>query len=278
MTGGFWHQQADPDWKRLAPTDPEKVMALQPTERHHAKQGRAITRWSLGAGELVVYLKRHFNDAVLARLLAFVTRSHRWTAGWQEYQNLRWATDNGVLVPRPVAVGSCRGPGTHLRGYLAIEELSGQQALHEVIPAAAALLSPRDFLTWKRGLIGELARLTRLLHDRRRFHRDLYLCHFFVPSRYSVTIPRDWQGQVAMIDFHRLAHRRSCWQWWQLKDLAQLLYSSAVVGVTARDRLRFWKLYAGTARHRGLGPWLRRLIVVRWKNYQGHNAARKAAA
>jgi heptose I phosphotransferase len=211
-------------------------------------------------------------------LLSLVTQSPRWSAAWQEHDHLRWAESVGLPVPRAVAVGTCRGPGTQLRGYLAIEELAGQQALHEVIRTAAAIQSPKDFANWKRGLIAELSRLCRELHGRRRFHRDLYLCHFFVPSRYAIVAPRDWRGQVAMIDLHRLAHHRFVWRWWQLKDLAQLLYSSDVPGITARDRLRFWKLYAGPGRRRGLGPWLRRLILVRWNNYRGHNVGRRKAA
>jgi len=275
---GHWQQRADLDWKRLAPNDAEAIMALPATERHHAKQGRAITRWSLGSGQLVVYLKRHFQESWPARLLSFLTQSPRWSAAWQEYANLRWAESVGIPVPRAVAVGTCIGPCSQLRGYLAIEELAGQQALHELIPTAAAIQSPSDFANWKRGLIAELARLARELHGRRRFHRDLYLCHFFVPSRYAIVAPRDWRGQVAMIDLHRLAHRRLGWRWWQLKDLAQLLYSTAVPGITARDRLRFWKLYAGPSRRHGLGPWLRRLILVRWNNYRGHNLGRRRAA
>ena len=88
----------------------------------------------------------------------------------------------------------------------------------------------------------------------------------------------EWIGRVAMIDLHRLGHHPITAPWWRLKDLAQLLYSTDVPGVTARDRLRFWRLYAGAARRRGLGPWLKRLILVRWRNYQGHNAPRRAAA
>ena len=78
-----------------------------------------------------------------------------------------------------------------------------------------------------------------------------------------------------MIDLHRLDEHRLAGTFWQVKDLAQLLFSSHVEGVTARDRVRFWKLYgAGWPNGRGPGAWLKPL--VRWKagQYQRHNRRR----
>ena len=64
------------------------------------------------------------------------------------------------------------------------------------------------------------------------------------------------------------------WRLGQLKDLAQLLYSSDVVGVTERDRLRFWRAYCGGQNC----ELLRRLIVFKGRRYRRHNDRRRAAA
>jgi heptose I phosphotransferase len=80
-----------------------------------------------------------------------------------------------------------------------------------------------------------------------------------------------WPGRVHLIDLHRLGQHGWTWRWWQVKDLAQLLYSSEVAGVTARDRLRFWHLYRGGPRGR-LTRWLERGILVRWCRYRRHNS------
>ena len=269
-----WLVRADSDWLIAAPTDPEKVMAAHVTEKFHAKQGRTIARWSLPGGP-TVFIKRHFRESWWRTLLTWLTRKPWWSSSWQEYRNLQWAAAHKLPVPRAVAMGTRLSP---LAGFLAVEELAGQLALHELIPLASAQLSPAAFTLWKRGLVAELARLTRKLHGRRCFHKDLYLCHFFAPSKFAALPSVDWTGRVAMIDLHRLGRHLFTASWWRLKDLAQLLYSSDVPGVTARDRLRFWSLYAGPARRRGLGPWLKRLILIRWRNYQGHNAERRAAA
>lgn len=273
-----WHQRLTPEWSQVAPASPESVMSASLTDRHHAKQGRSIVRWTLGDGRLVVYLKRHFRDSRWVSLLARITGRANWSAAWQEYEHLQWARAEALPVPRAVAVGACIGPKFQLCSFLAIEELAGCQALHELIPRAAKAMSSKEFHIWKCGLTREVARIVRTLHALRRFHRDLYLCHFFVPERSILTRSVSWKNEVTVIDLHRMAHRVLFWRWWQLKDLAQLLYSSDIQGITSRDRLRFWRYYAGPTRRHGLGPLLRRLILLRWKNYREHNAARRAAA
>ena len=135
------------------------------------------------------------------------------------------------------------------------------------------------FARWKRGLVAELARLTRELHRRKTFHQDLYLCHFYVARADVLAPPADWHGRVTMIDFHRLARHRIGWAWWQAKDLGQLLYSTfAVPGVTARDRARFWKRYR-TGEWGGVtGPpgWVAAVARFRAGRYHRKNAARAA--
>src|SRR5262249_57605516 len=96
----------------------------------------------------------------------------------------------------------------------------------------------------KRGLGKKWVPWAGLLPARRHFHKALYLCHFYVARADAAALP-DWRGRVHLIDLHRLAHHPWTWRLWQSKDLAQLLYSSDVTGVTARDRLRFWRPYLG---------------------------------
>lgn len=272
-----WTTFAAADWRVLAPREPDAIMAADVHDRFHAKQGRSIARWSLGGGRLVVYLKRHHRESLVNSVMSLVF-GVRASSALREYRRLRWAAANGFFVPRAVAAGAGVGPAGQLQGYLAVEELSAMLPLHELIPTAGATMLPVAFQSWKRGLIAEMARVVRVLHARRRYHKDLYLCHFFAPERFATAGPPRWAGRVAMIDLHRLGHHPMTGWWWRLKDLAQLLYSSDVPGITARDRVRFWRLYAGAGRRGLYGLLIRRLVLVRWTNYRGHNALRKAAA
>jgi lipopolysaccharide kinase (Kdo/WaaP) family protein len=277
LTRGVWSECRAADWAALVAAGGDAIMAATSRDRFHAKQNRSIVRWTLRTGDrpLVVYLKRHFRDRPFRGWLATLLGGHQWSAASLEARNLDWAAANGFCTPRIASVGEKIGPRGRLQSYLALEELSGMVALHEAIPAAANRLPPSAFAFWKRGLTVALATTIARLHRLRRFHKDLYLCHFFVPERSTQSAPPSWDAELAMIDLHRLSHHPLTGAWWRLKDLAQLLYSSDIVGVTARDRLRFARLYAGAQRN-SLGWRLTRWAVgVRWRNYRRHNEARK---
>lgn len=150
--------------------------------------------------------------------------------------------------------------------------------LHEAVPLAAQRLDAVAFARWKRGLTAELARLSRELHRRKVFHKDLYFCHFYIPESFTRQAPAVWTNRVVMIDLHRLARHRLTSAWWQAKDLAQLLHSSDVPGVTARDRVRFWKLYRTGWPGRPPGGWLLPLVRLKWRLYRRHERRASARA
>jgi len=267
------------DWDRYVGDGwEERIMSEPVTDRLHEKQGRSIGRRILakGGAELRVYLKRHYRLPWWHGLLATLFPNGAWSPGLQEWQHLVWAEAEGFPVPRPVAAGQLAGPWFKLQGFLAVEELHGMLPLHQAVPLAAERMPAAAFARWKRGLVGELARLARDLHQRRVFHKDFYFCHFYVPEHFTRAAPETWVNRVFLIDLHRLCRHRLTAPWWQVKDLAQLLYSSEVEGVTARDRVRFWKLYRGGDWARGApADWL--VPAVRWKYrlYKRHARRRK---
>lgn len=289
---GFWRRLTrgrrvvhhEPDWDDFAgPGWLDGIMAESVTDRYHAKQGRSIGRWTLNAPDgrtLVVYLKRHYALPRLRGLLAALAPGRPWSPGLEEWDHLLWARANDLPVPRAVAVGELLGPWGKLQSFLAVEELTGMLPLHEVIPLAQRRLPGADFARWKRGLVAELARLARELHGRRAFHRDLYLCHFYVPDADTRRVPDSWPGRVWMIDFHRLAFRGFLRRYdSQVKDLAQLLYSTFdLAGVTARDRVRFWKLYRRDRDASPVARWVKAAAVAKAGRYASHNARRAGVA
>jgi heptose I phosphotransferase len=269
-----------PDWERFVGPDwAERIMALAVTDRYHAKQGRSTGRLILQADgkQLAVYLKRHYRLPWWRGLLAALWPDTGWSPALEEWQHLDWARRRGLSVPASVAAGEYIGPWGRLQSFLAVEELADMLPLHEAIPEVAATLDAITFQRWKRSLIVELARLTRELHGRRWFHKDLYLCHFYIPRTDAAHIP-DWRGRVHLIDLHRLAHHRLTWPLWQTKDLAELLYSSHIAGITLRDRVRFWRDYLGPDRRPWISAWLRRGILFKWRLYERHSRRRQRGA
>ncbi len=273
------------DWPRFAGADwADRIMDVAVTDRFNAKQGRSTGRWIVtepaDAPEqnrrLSVYLKRHYELPWWRGWLATMWPWRNWSPAWQEWRHLQWARRQGLPVPRTVAAAEYIGPWGKLRSFLAVEELAGMLSLQEAIPLAALRQDASSFRQWKRGLAAELARLTRMLHDRRCFHKDLYLCHFFIAREETRGIPAEgWRGRVHLIDLHRLAHHPLTEKLWRTKDLAQLLYASEMVGVDARDRLAFWRAYRGEGPHRPRCSWMHRFILYRWRRYRHHNARNK---
>ncbi len=271
------------DWAEFAGDDwADRIMGVEISDRFHAKQGRSTCRWILhrpgtegSERRLSVYLKRHYRLSWWRGLLAALWPGGNWSPAFEELEHLEWARSQGVPVPEVVAAAEYIGPWGRFQSVLAVEELAGMLPLHEAVPLAATRLDPQTFRTWKRGLIVEMARLTRLLHDKRHYHKDLYLCHFYIARDDTARVP-EWRGKVFLIDLHRLTHHPWTWRVWQTKDLAQLLYSSEVPGIDAGDRLLFWREYRGPD-GRGAGAWIRPYVLFRWRRYRRHNARRKAA-
>jgi len=260
-----WQQFVGARWEN-------RIMDVAVTDRFHAKQGRSIGRWVLQSGNerLVVYLKRHYRLEWWRGLLALLRPHRDWSPALQEWVQLEEARAAGFPVPAALAGGEYIGPWGRLRSFLAVEELDGMIPLHEAVPAAAAHLDPLSFQYWKASLIKEMARLVRSLHQRGWFHKDLYLCHFYVAEADTRRIP-GWSGRVHVIDLHRLGRHRWTTFWWQAKDLAQLLYSSDLAGTTRRDRLRFWIRYLGADRRSRRSRWLAWAARFKAGRYRRHN-------
>jgi heptose I phosphotransferase len=247
------------------------VMSLQTRDRFHAKQGRSTARVVLheAARPLPVYLKRHYRLPWPARLAALLDPAGRHSPAAAEWQHLERVRKLGINVPDVVATGERIGPGAGLQSFLMLAELTGSTALNELLPQLAARLDHSRFAALKRQVVQEMATITATLHRARVFHKDLYLCHFFLdPGRDD---PGSLAPELTLIDLHRLKQHRLFPGWWRSKDLAQLLYSTAgVSGITARDCARFWKCYrrlAGIKR-----PALDALIVrFRAARYRKHN-------
>lgn len=259
--GTRWAWLAERHQASLPPDLAESVMSIDSTDRFHAKQGRTTARFRFDApgGSLSVYLKRHDGLPWTARLAALIDPSGHHTPATTEWRHLESARALGIPVPEVVAVGEEVGPWGRLRGFLMVAELVGADEVNRVVPQLAASLEQAAFARFKRETIIEMAEIAARLHGAKTFHKDLYLCHYFVdpalPSGHRLTL----------IDLHRLGtHRLMSWRW-RWKDLGQLLYSTfGVEGIDDRDRLRFWAHY-------------RARMGLRWPKIEANAVRAKAA-
>ena len=267
VRGTRWTWLAEP-YRAALPADLEStVMGLESRDRLHAKQGRSTARvhFHTGEGPLAVYLKRHYRLPWRSRLAALVHPGGRHSPAKAEWANLERARALGIDVPEVVAAGERIGPWGELQSFLMVAELTGCLPLHEAIPLLAARLDRDSFGRLKRELIGEMAEITARLHQARVFHKDLYLCHFYLD------MGEPGRCRLSLIDLHRLAEHRLTGAWWRWKDLGQLLFSTFdVAGIDDRDRSRFWAGYRRRLRLR----WPRRqarIVALRAGRYRAHN-------
>ena len=267
--GVRWTWTSD-EYRAALPDDLDaSVMALESTDRLHAKQGRSTARVRFDSpwGPLSVYLKRHYRLPLLARLAALVNPSGRHTPAASELRHLQIARSLGIPVPDAVAAGERIGPWGALQSFLMVAELAGARELNELLPQLAETMRPDDFARLKRELIVEMAGIAARLHGARAFHKDFYLCHFFLDTSLPPAGSR-----LTLIDLHRLARHRLTGIRWRWKDLAQLLYSTfEIAQIDDRDRARFWMHYRRAARPR-FPRWQRLRVMAKAARYLKHNS------
>ena len=81
--------------------------------------------------------------------------------------------------------------------------------------------------------------MVREMHRLGINHRDCYICHFLLQLPFN-----DLEHfKLSIIDLHRAQIRASVPLRWRNKDLVALYYSCLNIGLTARDYLRFLKIY-----------------------------------
>jgi lipopolysaccharide kinase (Kdo/WaaP) family protein len=274
--GTFWQRLfrgsrwtwLDERYREALPADlGETVMELDARERLHAKQGRSTARvvFHGPGGPVPVYLKRHFTLPWPSRLSALVHPQGRHTPGSAELAHLERARAMGVDVPEVVAAGERIGPWGRLQSFLMVAELIGRDALNEALPPLKSRLDAMAFEVLKRKLAREMAAITATLHAARIFHKDLYLCHFYIDPT-EVEYPG-----ISLIDLHRLGEHRWLADRWRWKDLGQLLYSThGIDALTWRDAMRFWVHYQ---RRLNLLRPRKHLRMIAWKaaRYARHN-------
>ncbi len=258
----------------LSPAIAELLKGRLLTEVRH-KRGRFIVRTSLpdaDGQERPVFLKVYTCNGRWNRVKSRITSSLGKASPAQlERRNLGWAAAQGIPVPRLVT-GFPEFESASF-SVLVTEELCGMSALHTLLPRGAKTLSPAAFRKWKRELAHELARLTQLLHRSNRYHKDLYLCHFFLPDE-ALTDGQSIQGRLHLLDLLRLKHHRWNSRRWQVKDLAELLYSSDLAGIETRDRLRFMHTYLGCTKLDRDGRRLIESVVKKAARYRRQNRER----
>ncbi len=220
----------DPAWAGLAGCfgSLDQVFALQGPQLTSSPLSELIRVEHAGVG---YYVKRyHKAGKGLRRWLG----RPRLQAEWQNLQHFRqWGIGTAALV----GWGMEYRHGRFRRGALITREIAGAIDLGQLARAQdPRLADPR----WVDGISRELARVTRLMHDRHFAHNDLKWRNLLV----------DGEDRLYLID----CPMGDFWSWpllarRQLKDLA-CLDKVAKYCLSRSQRLRFYLHYCQRARTR----------------------------
>jgi hypothetical protein len=123
----------------------------------------------------------------------------------------------------------------------------------------------------KRSILISLAGCARRMHRAGFAHRDLYLCHLFIPP------PAKGVG-LTLIDLQRVTRDARGHGRRVVKDLAALNYSAPPPAVTRTDRVRFLLAYLGRRRFDAAGRRLARRVAGKTERIRRHDLTRRARA
>ena len=202
------------------------------------KEGRQTIRCEVGGQ--VVYRKYHFGvgwrEIVknLSQLrLPVVDASNEWRA-------IDLLEGAGVKTLTPLAYGRQGANPATRRSFLITRELANTLSTAEF--TASWREKPPSY-PLRVAMIRRIAEITRTLHVNGLNHRDLYLCHFLL----DLSMGRDRLAadnvDFFVVDLHRAQIRGAVPERWLVKDLASVYFSALDIGLTARDVMRFLRVY-----------------------------------
>jgi hypothetical protein len=177
------------------------------------------------------FLKRTWRPYLKDGLASLLRRGSVWSASRCEAAHAQALERAGFHVPRCVAWGEEVGLWRERFSFLLTEAAPG-------VPLSQFLAQCRDRAR-RRRVLDALAGEIRRFHDAGLATPDLFTRHIFVEES-GERPPRFWFLDVARLDrCARTSARR------RARDLAALNVTAPLGQVSARERVRFLKVYAG---------------------------------
>lgn len=198
--------------------------------------GKHRTRIQFDIGDKTFFLKRYQNTPKTTQIKNWL--SHRTKASTADFDMgpTELLKSAGIETPKTIAYGSTWKNGFETQSFVITENLYNCTSLEKQLPPCFD--GSTNKYQQRCDFIKHLADFVKRFHAAGLRHRDLYLCHIFISG----------EGKLIMIDLQRIFKPVLLAQKYQIKDLAQLHYSSPGNRISCADRIRFYKQYAGIAK------------------------------
>lgn len=207
-----------------------------------------------------VFMKRYDRPPLLGQIRNWLLHHGRKSFASAEREAIEHLAAAGVETPRVAAYGEQWGFFFEQRSFLMTKEIEDSQSLERRLPKCFDEPATLDFLRARRECIRRLAEFVRRFHATGRRHRDLYLSHIFCSDA----------GEFCLIDLAR-ASRPLRQRRFQIKDIAQLHYSTPARRFSRTDRLRFYRTYANCRRLLPRDKAFLRAVVKKASRMAQHN-------
>jgi heptose I phosphotransferase len=152
-----------------------------------------------------------------------------------EYKALTLLQSHNIAVPKIYGFGQTGLNPAAKKSFILLESIEPSISLEDLVLRWHK--NPPSFQE-KKYIIEQVALTARSVHEVGVFHRDMYICHFLLPSDKPVL-----EAKLTLIDFHRAQCFKKIPLKYLKKDLAGLYFSALMADLTKKDLLRFIKLY-----------------------------------
>jgi tRNA A-37 threonylcarbamoyl transferase component Bud32 len=199
---------------------------------HHGRRDifRIVTQDETGR-PLTLFLKRNWHPYKKDGLASLLRHGAVRSIARQEWENMQALEAAGVRCAGRVACGEECGPLWERFSFLVTEAAAGQQTLERFLHEC------RDRVE-RRRVLEALAAQVRRMHDAGLSSPDLYTRHIFVDTRGA-------EPEFCLIDMVRLDRRRPLPPRLRARDLAVLNLTAPLRVISATERVRFLRAYAG---------------------------------
>ncbi|MBN2181345.1 MAG: lipopolysaccharide heptosyltransferase II [Sedimentisphaerales bacterium] len=183
---------------------------------------------------LTLFLKRYDNPPIRIQLKNWLATHGRKSCASVEFEASQRLTEAGINTPKTIAYGTQTAAIFEKRSFVITEKIPDAEALERKLPDFFNGPVTVKNLKLRRSFISQLADFIKKFHETNYRHRDLYLSHIFYNDN----------GSFYLIDLARVFKPFVFKLRYQIKDIAQMYYSSPGKVFSRTDRMRFYLHYA----------------------------------
>jgi heptosyltransferase II len=192
------------------------------------------------ASSTTVFMKRYDCPPVLVQLKNCLSHHNLRSEAFHEFDAANKLTAAGINTPKAISYGEQRNALFETRSFVISEKVPDAESLERKLPDCFDGPATNEKLKQRRDFIVQAATFIKRFHETNYRHRDLYLAHIFYGE----------SGKFYLIDLARVFKPVLMRRRFQIKDIAQVYYSSPGKFFSKTDRMRFYMTYAGQSRLR----------------------------